>query len=197
MTIRYNRFLHLCLTLLVLATTLLAFNLPAGQGQSIEDTATVTPHPTTTPTPPYDGDWILIGRGVLFLFFALMMIVMLGVGIVLGITLVVVSLVLAGVLMLLIMVGVVSTSSLVGFLSRRRGPAVTALFTQVGAVAGTPIGVIGFWLFRQLANLSQISQTWIVIGGGIGGLLSGAIVGWLFSLVCRHIYRWGIQRFRT
>lgn len=66
-----------------------------------------------------------------------------------------------------------AASSLVGVLSRRRGPAVTALFTQLGALAGMPVGVTVFWLFRQLADLSQL------------------------SLVLRRFYRWAEQRFHS
>jgi hypothetical protein len=168
------------------------------QAQTPETTPTAAERVTPTPTPVvYAEEWPDIGPAIGLLFCFMFTLVLIGVGIVLGLALVMLGLVLAGVAALLVVLGIISTSSLVGVLSRRRGPAVTALFTQLGALAGAPVGVAVFWLFRQLADLSQISLTWTVIGGGIGGLLGGTAVGWLFSLALRRVYRWAEQRLHS
>lgn len=195
MNVQYSRLL-LLLFLALLAVALPALDPILSQAQTPETTPTADGHVTPTPTPATEDEQGLgaIGLGIFLLFFIMFILVLIGVGIVLGLALVALGLVLAGVAALLVVLGIVSTSSLVGVLSRRRGPAVTALLTQLGALAGAPVGVAVFWLFRQLADLSQISLVWTVIGGGIGGLLGGAAVGWLFSLAFRRFYRWAAQR---
>jgi hypothetical protein len=166
-------------------------------GQTATSTpASMTPTPTpeaipsATAEPPFGGD--SFGPGailfVVFIFFIVVVVVIV-VGVVLGLALL-------ALIMLLVAVGIISSSVLIGFLRRRPGSAITALFVQVGAVAGMPFGVAGFWIVKSLMDL-QLSSYLVVLGGAICGLVSGVIVGLLFSLVCKRVYRWSADRLRT
>lgn len=146
---------------------------------------TATPMPTliadngsAAPTP--EGDDFAPGLAVFALAFILLMLAVLGIGMVIGAVLI-------GGLALLTLMGIISTSVLVGLVQRRPGPVLSAFLGQLGAAIGAFCGVVLAWIVLFLVEWPL--DFWLTTGiGVISGLAGGAVVGMLASLVLRWTY---------
>lgn len=121
--------------------------------------------------------------GLIFLFVAL---VLIGVGIALGL----VACLLAA---LLLGMGILSTSLMVGFLSRSRARGVRAFLLQVGLFSGIPAGVACAWLGRTL--VTGENGGWpVVFCGAIAGAVAGVVVALLLDFASHRLHRWALNR---
>ncbi|MBN1428733.1 MAG: hypothetical protein JXB07_10130 [Anaerolineae bacterium] len=146
---------------------------------------TITPTQTVTPNSPEqvivneDDDFapgLLIG---VLLFFALVLVI-LGVGIA-------IAAVIIGGLAFLTLMGIISSSVLIGFIQQKPGSALSAFLTQVCAAIGAFCGIIAGWAVLFLTEWPL--DFWLVTGAGAAsGLLGGAMVGLPASLGLRWMY---------
>ena len=120
-------------------------------------------------------------------------VILLAAAMVLGIVVAVVTLAVTAVL---VAVGVVSFSAVVGLLSRRPTHAARALFIQLGALGGIPCGIGAALLVTWLGNLGIHRGLAVLVGGGTG-LGAGLIVALLFNLAWTRLLAWGVERFRA
>ncbi len=149
-----------------------------------------------TPTPAVinpsgdikDEDWAP-GLALFAIIFFLICLILFGIGIVIGIFLV-------ALVSILVMVGILSSSVVIGFVQRRMGGAFTAFFVQFGAAMGVPSGVLFLGLLALLLRW-PIGLGLTLVWGGLAGLLSGALIGLLLSLVCRWSYQWLARLIQT
>ncbi len=162
--------------------------------------ATSTPVPTLAPTrtPEQSAEYNDFdpGLGILALFVFAVILVLIGAGIVMALALLALAALAALAGAVLVGLGVVSTSVLVGFAERRLSAGFTALALQVGALAGLPFGIGGFWLVQRLLDL-RLGLGWVALGGAVCGALSGAAVGLLFALACARVVLWGRGRLQA
>ncbi len=116
------------------------------------------------------------------MLFALIMVlgialVLLGVGLVLGAAVL-------GLLVVLVITGIISTSVLVAVTRRRLGDGVRALFIQLGAVAGllcgAAIAAVVLWLNTWVTW--SMSGMLPILLSAVGGAAAGAVVAALFNL---------------
>ncbi len=160
-----------------------------------------TASPTVTATPtmnPYDDEQG-VGSPIAALFLLLLVLFVFFI-IIIGIVIVVVMTImtLVGIAIMamgvsiLIVAGIITTSTLVGFLQRRLGSAITAFFLQLGGGVGILCGVGSAWFMYLWFNL-QLSFWLVTLGGGLCGLVSGGIIGLLFSRIFSQLYGWGLN----
>ncbi|MBN1310914.1 MAG: hypothetical protein JXB30_05785 [Anaerolineae bacterium] len=150
---------------------------------TLQPTATLTPTAatgSTQQTPVEEYDDFAPGLAVFALLFVLLMLAVLGAGIVITAALI-------GGLAFLILMGIISSSVLVGFIQRRPGPALSAFLTQLCAAIGTACGIIVVWILLFVTEWPL--NFWLVTGiGAFSGLLGGALMGLPASLGLRWIY---------
>jgi hypothetical protein len=117
---------------------------------------------------------------VIVLFFVAMVLV--GVGIAIG---------LVGCLaaMVLLALGVVSSSFFVGWRSGRPSAGVRAFLLQCGILAGIPAGAVCAWLAHSFFA-AYGSEMPILLYGALGGALVGAVVALGLDLMSRQTHRW-------
>jgi hypothetical protein len=126
--------------------------------------------------------------GIIGLIFLLVALGLIGVGIALGL----VACLLAA---LLLGMGILSTSVMVGFLSRSRARGVRALLLQVGLFSGIPAGVACAWLGRTL--VTGENGGWpVVFCGAIAGALAGVVVALLLDFASHRLHRWALDRMK-
>ena len=93
----------------------------------------------------------------------------------------------------LTMLGVVSSSVALGFLTKRPATAVRALLLQCGILAGIPAGAVTAWVGRSV--LEHVDESWMVaVYGGIGGAFAGAMLALLLDFIFRRTHAWVEQR---
>ena len=94
-----------------------------------------------------------------------------------------------GLTALLVLLGIVSSSVIIGFLRKRPGAAVGALVIQFGAVVGIVCGVVAFWLAKYLFDLGLAFWP-LTLYGAICGLVFGVVIGVLLNFAWNRAYRW-------
>jgi hypothetical protein len=93
----------------------------------------------------------------------------------------------------LLLLGIISSSVLIGLLRRTGRSAVRAFIIQACALAGVPMGVGALWLDNHLLHVG-LSYGVILFVGAVGGLATGAAVGLAFSLVAARLGRFLLLR---
>lgn len=95
----------------------------------------------------------------------------------------------------LAMLGVVSSSVALGFLTKRPATAVRALLLQCGILAGIPAGAVTAWVGRSV--LEHVDESWMIaVYGGIGGAFAGAMLALLLDFIFRRTHAWVEQRMK-
>ncbi|MCX6852396.1 MAG: hypothetical protein NTY98_26195 [Verrucomicrobia bacterium] len=122
------------------------------------------------------------------LIMLLVMVVLIGAGIGIGLFACAIA---AG----LAMLGVVSSSVALGFLTKRPATAVRALLLQCGILAGIPAGAVTAWVGRSV--LEHVDESWMIaVYGGIGGAFAGALLALLLDFIFRRTHAWVEQRMK-
>jgi len=173
---------------------------PSAGGASSLTLATAQPTATPMPATASDStqqaiepieeyDDFAPGLAVFALLFVLLMVAVLGAGMVIAAALI-------GGLAFLTLMGIASSSVLVGFIQRRPGPALSAFLTQLCAAIGTICGIMVVWIILFVTEWPL--NFWPVTGvGAFSGLLGGAMVGLPASLGLRWIYSWVMARLQA
>jgi hypothetical protein len=126
--------------------------------------------------------------GIPGLIAMIVMIVLIGVGIGIGLFACLIAVALG-------MLGVVSSSVALGFLTKRPATAVRALLLQCGVLAGIPAGAITAWLGRAL--LEKVDASWMIaVYGGIGGAFAGALLALMLDFIFRRTHAWLEERMK-
>ncbi|MCB1275403.1 hypothetical protein [Prosthecobacter sp.] len=116
------------------------------------------------------------------------MLVLIGVGIAVG-------LFACAIAAALVMLGMLSSSVALGFLTKRPATAVRAFLLQFGVLAGIPAGAVTAWLGRTL--LDKVDESWLIaVYGGIAGAVAGALLALLLDFIFRRTHTWLEQRMR-
>jgi hypothetical protein len=126
--------------------------------------------------------------GIPGLIMLLVMVVLIGAGIGIGLFACAIA---AG----LAMLGVVSSSVALGFVTKRPATAVRALLLQCGILAGIPAGAVTAWVGRSV--LEHVDESWMIaVYGGIGGAFAGAMLALLLDFIFRRTHAWVEQRMK-
>lgn len=126
--------------------------------------------------------------GIPGLIMLLVMVVLVGAGIGIGLFACAIA---AG----LAMLGVVSSSVALGFLTKRPATAVRALLLQCGILAGIPAGAVTAWVGRSV--LEHVDESWMIaVYGGIGVAFAGAMLALLLDFIFRRTHAWVEQRMK-
>lgn len=126
--------------------------------------------------------------GIPGLIMLLVMVVLIGAGIGIGLFACAIA---AG----LAMLGVVSSSVALGFVTKRPATAVRALLLQCGILAGIPAGAVTAWVGRSV--LEHVDESWMIaVYGGIGGAFAGALLALLLDFIFRRTHAWVEQRMK-
>jgi hypothetical protein len=116
------------------------------------------------------------------LFFLVVMLILIGVGIVVGV-------VLCCVAAFLCAVGVISSSVVIGVVSRRPSAAVRAFLFQCALIAGIPSGILCAWIAHSVFSVS--ADVWLIsLYGVLGGAVAGLIIALLLDFISRRVQRW-------
>ena len=117
--------------------------------------------------------------GLMFLVVALILI---GVGIVVGVVACCVAAVLFA-------VGILSSSVVVGLLTRRPVAGIRAFLLQCAILAGIPSGILCAWLAHSI--LSAAGPGWLIsFYGALGGAAAGLVIALLLDFLFRRLHRW-------
>ena len=117
--------------------------------------------------------------GLIFLF---VMLVLIGVGIAVG-------LVASCIAALLVGVGVLSSSVVVGVLARRTSAGVRAFLLQCAVLLSIPAGVLCAWLAHWI--FSAPVNVWLIsLYGALGGAVAGVVIALLLDFIFRRLHHW-------
>ena len=117
------------------------------------------------------------------LFFAVVMCVLIGVGIAIG-------LVACGLAAMLVGLGVISSSFVVGLWSGRAAAGMRVFLVQCGLLVGIPAGAVCASLLQwALAATETIWPT--LIAGALGGAVAGLVLALTMDFLFRGLQRWG------
>jgi hypothetical protein len=121
--------------------------------------------------------------GLMFLVVALILI---GVGIVVGVVACCVAAVLFA-------IGILSSSVVVGLLTRGPVAGVRAFLLQCAVLAGIPSGILCAWLAHSI--LSAAGPGWLIsFYGALGGAVAGLVIALLLDFLFRRLHRWASAR---
>lgn len=120
------------------------------------------------------------------LIFLVVALILIGVGIVVG-------LMVCGLAAVLVAVGVLSSSIVVGLLTRRPLAAVRVLLFQCALLAGVPSGVLCAWLVSY--TLATGSSGWLIsLYGAVGGAVAGVVIAFLLDFIIRWLHTWAAAK---
>ena len=123
--------------------------------------------------------------GLIFLVVALILI---GVGAVIGLIACTIAALLAG-------VGVLSSSMVIGFVTRRPLAGVRAFVLQCALIAGVPSGILCAWLLHSV--FAAAGPGWLIsFYGALGGAAAGLIIALSLDFVFRRLHRWASGRLK-
>ncbi|MBE7493469.1 MAG: hypothetical protein HS117_00835 [Verrucomicrobiaceae bacterium] len=136
---------------------------------------------------------------VLFFPFMLLMMLMIGAGIGAGL---VAGALACGIAAVLVALGVVSSSALLGLLTRRPAVAVRFFLLQCGIWGGIPAGAVMAWLGHEViqaliasTQAAGVAVPWqIPLMGGIGGGVGGVVLALMIDFILRRSHAWLIAR---
>jgi len=116
------------------------------------------------------------------LFFLVVALILIGVGIVVGF----VACCIAAVLFA---VGSLSSSLVIGLLTRRPAAGIRAFLLQCAVVAGVPSGILCAWLAHYIS--SAAGPGWLIsLYGALGGAAAGVVIALLLDFILRRLHRW-------
>ena len=123
--------------------------------------------------------------GLLFIVFAVVALILIGIGVEVGLVACACAAVLLG-------FGVVSSSFLLGLLSGRAVVGLRVFFLQCGILAGIPAGAVCAWLGKQISeSLAAYPSDWLILlYGAIGGAFAGVLIGLSLDFMTRWICVW-------
>ena len=120
------------------------------------------------------------------LFFALVMCVLIGVGIAIG-------LVACGLAAMLIGLGVVSSSFVVGLWKGRAAAGVRMFLLQCGLLVGVPAGAVCALLLQWM--MAATETVWpTLVGGALGGAVAGLVVALTMDFLFWRLQGWASKR---
>jgi hypothetical protein len=126
--------------------------------------------------------------GIVGLLFVCVMLVLIGVGIAVG-------LVACAMAALLLGLGMISSSVLVGMRSGRPADGIRLFLLQCGLIVGVPAGAACAWLGSSLAAELQGVVDWqVIIGGGLAGATAGGLVALALDLMSRRLQVWAAEK---
>lgn len=133
--------------------------------------------------------------GLPILIFGVVALVLIGVGIGAGLFAALVASV-------LLFVGVISSSALLGVLTRRPATALRAFLLQCGVLAGIPAGAVTAWAANHLlkwfaearAAMPGSFEWQIPLFGAAGGALAGLVIALSLDFVLRRTHGWLTRR---
>jgi hypothetical protein len=116
------------------------------------------------------------------LMFLVVALILIGVGIVAG-------LVACCIAAVLFAVGILSSSVIIGLLSRRPSAGVRAFLLQCALLAGIPSGILCAWVAHFI--LSAAGSGWLIsLYGAVGGAVAGLVIALLLDFIFRRLHRW-------
>ena len=117
--------------------------------------------------------------GLIFLVVAL---ILMGVGAIVGLIACTITAIMVG-------VGVLSSSIVIGFISRRATTGLRAFIVQCALVGGVPSGIICAWLVHSI--FAAAGPGWLIsFYGALGGAVAGLIIALLLDFIFRRLHRW-------
>jgi hypothetical protein len=128
---------------------------------------------------------------IVSLVLAIIVLVLIGVGIAVG-------LVACALAALLVGLGVLSSSLVVGMLSGRATDGIRVFLLQCGVIVGVPAGAVCALLATSLMAELQGTVDWpLLVGGGLCGGLAGIMVALVLDLMSRRLCAWATLRLKT
>jgi hypothetical protein len=94
----------------------------------------------------------------------------------------------------LVGLGVVSSSFVIGLLSRRPSAGIRAFLIQSCVLAGIPAGAVCAWLGKSFLA-AYGSELLVLACGALGGALAGVIVALALDFISRRLHAWASARF--
>jgi len=126
--------------------------------------------------------------GIVTLILAAIVLFLVGVGIAVG-------LVVCAFAALLVGLGVLSSSVIVGLHSGRTTDGIRAFLLQCGILLGVPAGAVCALLATSLITELQGAADWVVlIRGGLCGALAGVIVALALNAMSQRLHAWAALR---
>lgn len=126
--------------------------------------------------------------GIVTLLLAAIVLFLVGGGIAVGLVACAFTAVLVG-------LGVLSSSVIVGLRSGRTTDGIRALLLQCGIIVGVPAGAVCALLATSLMNQMQGAADWLVlIRGGLCGALAGVFVALILDAMSRRLHTWAALR---
>jgi hypothetical protein len=120
------------------------------------------------------------------LIFLVVALILIGVGIIVG-------LVACCIAAVLFAVGILSSSLVIGLLTRRPAAGVRAFLLQCALLAGIPSGILCAWLAHSI--LSAAGPGWLIsLYGALGGAVAGVVIALLLDFVFRRLHRWAFAK---
>ena len=116
------------------------------------------------------------------IFFGVILLVLIGVGIVVGLVCLACAATLAA-------LGIVSTSAVVAIANRRFVSGLRALHYQLLALVGLPCGIVVFWFGCVLFHFPINHRHILLAGSGIG-VLAGLVIAFVFD----RLFRFAVSR---
>jgi hypothetical protein len=124
---------------------------------------------------------------IIGLFVTVVALVLTGVGLAIGLVACAMAVALVG-------LGVVSSSFVIGLLSRRTSAGIRAFLLQSCVLAGIPAGAVCAWLGKTF--LATYGGDLVVLGcGALGGAIAGVIIALSLDFIFRRLRAWASARF--
>ncbi|MEK7949257.1 hypothetical protein [Luteolibacter soli] len=128
---------------------------------------------------------------IVSLILAAIVLVLIGVGIAVG-------LVACALATLLVGLGVLSSSVVVGMFSGRAADGIRVFLLQCGIIAGVPAGAVCALLATSLmAELQGVTDWPVLIGGGLCGGLAGITVALVLNVMALRLQAWAALRVKS
>lgn len=140
---------------------------------------------------------LFLGMGsVVVLTASIIMLIIIGAGIGVGLFLCVVA-------SALVLLGVISSSAVLGFITRKPATALRVFLLQCGILTGIPCGALLAWAGHHLVRYAEeLAVQWpgslewqVPLLGAIGGGLGGAVLALSMDFILRRSHAWLSQRY--
>ncbi|MCW1884602.1 hypothetical protein OKA04_07645 [Luteolibacter flavescens] len=126
---------------------------------------------------------------IVSLVFAVIALLLIGVGIALGLVACAIAAVLVG-------LGVISSSVLAGIYSGRTTDGIRIFLLQCGIIAGVPMGAACAWVAtRLMAELQASADLPVLVFGALGGALAGIVGALVLDQISRRLHARAAARF--
>jgi hypothetical protein len=120
------------------------------------------------------------------LIFFVVALILIGVGIVVGVVVCCIAAV-------LVALGILSSSVVIGLLTRRPVAGVRAFLLQCALLGGIPSGILCAWLVHY--TLAAAGPGWLIsFYGAVGGAVAAVVIALLLDFVFRRLHRWGTAK---